>query len=129
MNETETGRSFSVPNAVYFTSGFNPQIRIPMSLAQSNAISKLSHRLRTEGKHTEVDPGMPYGSFWIAGQERRWAERHLFIPDKKHPGWVYVADDLLKKMSDRLESLGKNPYDFDSNDWNNVLLVLEAEAK
>ena len=52
----------------------------------------------------------------------------MFIPDKKHPGWMYVADDLLKRMSDRLEAVGKNPYDFNSNDWNNVLSLLETKS-
>jgi hypothetical protein len=129
MNEMETGGGLGASNAVYFSSGFNPRIQIPMSLAQSNSIFYLSHRLRKEGKHTQVDPGMPYGSFWIGGQERRWAKKYFFIPDKRNPGWNYVADDLLKKMSDGLEALGKDPFDFSSNDWNNVLSVLETEGK
>jgi hypothetical protein len=129
MNETQSSSNSAFLDSVYFSSGFNPQIRIPLSTAQAKAVSNLAHRLRTEGKHTEVDPGMPYGSFWIGGQEQRWAEKHLFIPDKKHPGWIYVADDLLKKLCDRVEAGAKNPYDFNSNDWNAVLLVLETDGK
>jgi len=129
MNENESPKKSEETNSVMFVSGFNPQIRIPLSTGQAILISSLAHRLAVEGKHTEVDPGMPYGIFWIGTEERRWAGEYFFRPDNKRKGWIYLSDDLLKNMSERLDAAGKNPYDFSTNDWNTVLLVLETKGR
>jgi hypothetical protein len=126
---SDGGNKSEEANPVMFVSGFNPQIRIPLSTGQAVCISRLAHRLTLEGKHTEVDPGMQYGSFWIGTEERRWAGTYFFVPDKKRRGWIYLSDDLLKNMSQRLDTVGKNPYDFTAGDWSTVLLVLESKGK
>jgi hypothetical protein len=124
LGDTKQGKAVATESNL-FTSGFASRIKVPLSEGQSEVLRSAVNQLTKGGQKGDWLSPLPCGVFRIDGREYSWYKQFFFIEKKR--GEIFITNELFTALTDRMLSFGKEPYDLNSNEWGQVLTVLDRE--